>query len=462
MLFMSSKTGPVLATADVDNDGLEDVFISGDKNGPGKIFLQKKDGSFLADEHVNIGDENSSATSAAIFFDANGDGFPDLYVAKGGYSLFEPNTASLQDELYLNDGKGNLALSPSPLPDVSASSKSCIRPCDYDGDGDMDLFVGGRIIPGKYPTAPESFLLTNDGKGKFTITKVPFANVGMVTDAQWIDLNNDGRKDLIICGEMMPIMVFINTPTGFVDKTSDYFPQPTHGFWNALTLADVDGDGKMDIIAGNLGLNTQLHATEKEPAEMYFADFDGNGSIDPFFNFYVQGKSYPFVSRDEINDQIYPMRKKFHSYNEYSNATMKDIFSPEELAKAGKLTVDELRTTCFLNKGGKFIRADDLPLQAQFSMVSKIVAADMDHDGKIDLLLLGNHLDNRLKLGSIDGNYGCLLKGDGKGNFTYINQPTAGLCIMGDVKSAEPITINKNRYILIGISNLGTLLYKAQ
>jgi len=460
MLFMYSKTSPVIAKTDVNKDGLEDLFVSGDKNKPGKIYVQQARGKFSPLD-INIGDENTSAISDASFFDANGDGYPDLYVAKGGYSLWEPNTPALQDELYINDGKGNFKLSQGLLPDMSANSKSCVRPCDYDNDGDMDLFVGGRVIPGKYPLAPKSYLLTNDGKGHFNITSTPFDNIGMVTDAQWVDLNNDGRKDLIICGEFMPVKVFINTVNGFVDKTSEYFDKPENGFWFSLNVADVDGDGKPDIIAGNLGLNSQIHDSEKEPAELYYADFDGNGSIDPFFNFYVQGKSYPFVSRDELNEQIYPMRKKFHSYKDYSDATIKDIFSNEELAKAGKLTVTENKTVCFLNRNGKFVKSV-LPMQAQFSMVSKIITKDFDHDGKTDLLLLGNHTDNRLKLGSIDANYGCLLTGDGKGNFNYVSQPLSGLSVKGDVKSADEITIAGEKYIVIGISNVGLVFYKEQ
>lgn len=461
MLFMYSKTGPVMAKADVNKDGLEDLFISGDKNQAGKIYLQKKDGPFASIEGLNIGNENTSAVSAATFFDANGDGFDDLYVAKGGYSLFEPNTLSLQDELYLNDGKarlndavgqGNFILSNDALPDVSASSKSCVRACDYDNDGDMDLFVGGRIVPGQYPSPPKSYLLTNDGKGKFIVTETPFSNIGMVTDAQWFDVNNDGRKDLILCGEFMPIIIFINTTNGFVDKTSEYFDKPDFGFWFTLTVADVDGDGKQDIIAGNVSPNTQLHFSDKEPAEMYYADFDGNGSIDPFFNCYIEGTSYPFVSRDELNEQIYSMRKKFTSYKSYADATMKDIFNSDELSKAAKLMVNECHTVCYLNKGGKFVK-NILPMQAQFSVVTKIIADDFNHDGKIDLLLLGNHSDNRLKLGSIDANYGCLLTGDGKGNFNYVIQPASGLSITGDVKSTEEIIINNKKYVVVGISN---------
>jgi enediyne biosynthesis protein E4 len=459
MTFMYSQTGPVIAKGDVNKDGLEDLFVSGDKNKQGKIYIQKKDGSFTPVDNTNIGDENTSAVSAATFFDANGDGYPDLYIAKGGYSLFEPNTIALQDELYMNDGKGNFAVQKNALPDVSASSKSVVRACDYDNDGDMDLFVAGRVVPGKYPVTPRSYLLTNNGKGQFSITTTPFDSIGMITDAQWIDLNNDGRKDLIICGEFMPVMIFMNTPNGFVNKTNEYFDKPENGFWFSLNIADVDGDGKPDIVAGNLGRNSQIHFSDKEPAELYYADFDGNGSIDPFLNFYVQGKSYPFVSRDELNEQMYSMRKKFHSYKDYADATINDLFTKDELSKAGKLTATECNTVCFLNRNGKFVKTI-LPAPAQFSVITKIIADDFDGDGKKDLLLFGNHSDNRLKIGSIDANYGCLLKGDGKGNFSYMPQTASGLSVKGDVKSAEEISVNGIKYLVIGISNTGLVWYK--
>ena len=461
MLFMYSKTGPVMAKADVNKDGLEDLFISGDKNKPGKIYLQQKSGKFVAEDNSNLGDENTSVTSAACFFDANGDGYTDLYVVKGGYSLIEPNTAALQDELYINDGKGNLVLSPESLPEVNASSKSCAYACDYDNDGDIDIFVGGRIIPGKYPVTPRSYLLNNDGKGKFTIVKTPFDSIGMVTDAKWLDVNDDGRKDLVLCGEFMPVTVFINTANGFVDKTGDYFDKPDKGLWFTLELTDVDGDGKQDLIAGNFGLNSQIHFSDKEPAELYYGDFDNNGSIDPFFNFYIQGTSYPFVSRDELNEQMYSMRKRFTSYKDYCAVTMATLLTSEELSKAQKLTATESRTVCYLNRNGKFVKTI-LPLPAQFSIVTKIMPLDYDHDGKMDLLLLGNRSDNRLKLGGIDANYGCLLKGDGKGSFVYIEQTKSGLCVKGDVKAAEKIVAGGKECVVVGISNEPLQVYTEQ
>ena len=459
MLFMLSKTGPVMAKADINKDSLDDIFISGDGTNPGKIYMQQKDGSFKPVAGLNIGDENTSAIAAAAFFDANSDGYPDLYIAKGGYSLFEPNTPALQDELYMNNGKGNFSILQNALPVVSANSKSCIRPCDYDNDGDIDLFIGGRVIPGQYPATPESFLLRNDGKGYFTKVNVSFAKAGMVTDAQWIDLNNDGRKDIVLCGEFMPIKAYINSANDFTDATTTYFPESNNGFWNTLTVADINGDGADDIIAGNLGLNSQIHATQNEPAKTYYSDFDGDGNIDPIFTFYIQGKSYPYISRDELNNQIIAMRKKFTTYRDYAGASINDILTPEQLSQADSLTVNELHTSIFINANGKFIK-NALPAQAQFTYISKIIADDFDKDGKTDLLLLGNHSDNRLKLGSIDAGYGILLKGDGKGSFTYVPQLQSGMNIKGDVKSALMMNVHQSQYIFAGVAGSALQVYK--
>ncbi|ADB39045.1 VCBS repeat-containing protein [Spirosoma linguale] len=461
MLWMYSHTGPILAKGDINKDGLDDVFISGDQNKPGSIWKQQTNGTFKQVEGLVIGDESISSVSAAVFFDANGDGYDDLYVAKGGYSLFEINTTSFQDELYMNDGKGNLTLAKTALPNLAASSKACVRPYDYDQDGDIDLFVGGRVVPGRYPEAPVSYLLQNTGTGQFRAVPIPFAKIGMVTDVKWADMNGDGRADLVLCGEFMPIKIYLNTKDGFVDKTKQYFPEEEKGFWLSLTIADVNGDGQNDILAGNLGTNSQIKYSSKEPVELVYADFDNNGSIDPFVSFYVQGTSYPFVSRDELNDQIYAMRKKFAFYKDYANATISTILPADDLANAPKLTATECHSVCFLSKKGQFEK-QILPIEAQFAPVTNMLCEDFDRDGQLDVLLLGNKSDNRLKLGSMDANYGCLLKGDGKGGFTYVSQPASGLSVIGDVKSVVDIGINQNRCLLIGAFNQPLQVYKKQ
>ena len=453
MLFMLSNTGPVMAKSDVDRDGREDVFVSGGREKRGQVWMQSASGSFSPMAGVEIVNEEESAVSAAVFFDANGDGWPDLYVAKGGYSVWEPNTASLQDELYLNDGKGGLFPSAKTLPDVSSSAKSCVRPVDVDGDGDLDLFVGGRSIPGRYPMTPESFLLINDGKGRFARKRDAFSYAGMVTDARWHDVNGDGRPDLFLVGEMMPISVYVNTPGGFEDASDRYLPESRSGFWSAILLEDVDGDGKEDLLAANLGRNTPFRVSSQEPAELFYADFDDNGSVDPFFCYHIQGRSYPYVSRDELNDQIYAMRKRFTSYEQYSNATMKEVFTPEELKKAVSIKADEQETVLLLQRNGAFKEKAPLPIQAQFTAVRQILSGDFDRDGKTDLMLFGNQSQNRLKMGAISANRGCLLLGRGDGTFEYAEQTRSGLAVVGDVKSVITLKQGSLERILIGATD---------
>ncbi|WP_109675401.1 VCBS repeat-containing protein [Dyadobacter jejuensis] len=449
MLSMYSQVGPVMAQGDINNDGLADIYISGHLESRGNIWMQRPDGTFDKLADFNIGDENSSAQSAAVFFDANGDGYDDLYIAKGGYSFYTAGSLALQDELYINNQKGGLELSVLSLPNLKASSKSCVRPVDFDLDGDMDLFVGGRIIPGRYPESPTSFLLINDGKGTFQVGEVPFSHIGMVTDAQWADINGDSRPDLVLCGEYMPIKIYLNTQEGFKDATLQYFDKEPEGLWSTLYLADVNGDQMVDIFAGNFGLNSQIRATEEEPAELVYGDFDENGSLDPFFSFYIQGKPYPFVSRDELNDQIFGMRKKFRSYQAYADANIQDILDEEQRQRAKVLKINTLETSLFIQKNGKLIK-QKLPIQAQFAPVTNLLYKDIDSDGIKDFLLLGNKSANRLKIGAVDANYGFVLKGHDDGRFEYISQPKVGLSVLGDVKSVLQVPVGKKEVIFIG------------
>jgi hypothetical protein len=433
-----SFSGPCMTKADVDGDGLEDVFVGGDVNTAGTVYIKQKNGQFKGST-TGFEADKASEDADAVFLDANSDGFQDLYVVSGGYHNFAVNDVLLQDRLYLNDGKGNFNKSLDALP-AMRSSKSCARVGDFNGDGKPDVFLGGRVIPSRYPEAPESFLLINDGKGHFKdqLSKIApgIKRLGMVTDAAWIDLNGDKKQDLIVIGEWMPIKAFINSNGKLQDKTTSYFDKEYAGFWNRLRVEDMNGDGKPDLIVGNLGLNSQCKVSDKEPAEMIYKDFDDNGAVDPIMCFYIMGKTYPYITRDELLDQISVMRPRFPDYTSYANAGMTEIFTEEELDGAKKLKANYLKTAYFESgKGGKF-QEKQMPIQAQFSPVFSITPGDFDGDGFKDLILCGNINQSRLRFGKYDANHGILLKGNGKGGFIYVPQRSSGLDIRGDVRSA--------------------------
>ena len=454
-----SFSGPCLAKADVNADGLEDVFVGGAQGQAGVLFLQDKSGKFARKVQSAFEVDKQSEDSDAAFFDANGDGFMDLYVCSGGYSSYAADDLLLQDRLYINDGTGNLRKANNALPKMY-SSKGCVRVTDFNGDGHPDVFVGGRVVPGRYPETPQSYLLINDGKGKFkdeiTTIAPQLQKTGMVTDAAWVDMNGDKKQDLILVGEWMPLTVLIHSKGKLINKTKDYFDKEYRGWWNKLLVDDLNGDGKPDLVIGNQGLNTQCKASDKEPAEMFYKDFDVNGSIDPILCFYIQGKSYPYVTRDELLDQMSLMRTRFPDYKSYADATLKDIFTAEELKGAKYLTANYLKTAYFESGPDGRLHEKKLPRQAQFSPVFTINSIDYDQDGQKDLLFCGNINQARLRFGNYDANYGMLLKGDGKGSFTYVPQNISGFKLKGDVRSV----IKLNNKLLFGINQQDIKAYE--
>ena len=456
-----SYSGPCLIKGDVNGDKLEDVYVGGDAGKAGTLYIQQANGSFIQKHEPVFEMDKASEDVDGLFFDANNDGYNDLYVVSGGYDNYQPDDTLLQDRLYINDGKGNFHKSSDALPAMHVS-KSCVRMADINGDKFPDLFVGGRVIPGRYPETPQSYLLINDGKGHFKDETTSIApslqHIGMITDAAWIDLNNDNKQDLIVVGEWMPVTVFINNNGKLENKTKDYFDENYSGWWNKILITDFNKDGKPDLIVGNFGLNTQCKVSDKQPAEMYYKDFDGNGTVDPVLCFYNQGKSYPFLSRDEVVGQINGMGKKFKYYKDYADATIRDVFTPEQLNNATHLKANTLATTYFeRTANGKFYKKE-LPVQAQFSPVFTITSIDYNKDGNADLLLCGNINHARLRFGNCDANYGILLKGDGKGNFTYINQQQSGFNLTGDVRSV----ININNALFFGLAQQRITIYKSR
>jgi len=454
-----SFSGPCLVKGDINGDGLEDVYAGGGSGVAGAIYIQHKDGKFTLQKQAAFEADKLKEDADALFFDANKDGFVDLYVASGGYHNYMPGDSLLQDRLYLNDGKGNFTKSNDALPKMYVS-KGCVKGSDINGDGVIDLFVGGRVIPGNYPETPQSFLLINDGKGHFTDKMAEIApslqKAGMVTDAAWIDINNDKRNDLVVAGEWMPLSVYINSNGKLENRTKDYFDKDYSGWWNKLLIGDFNKDGKPDLIVGNLGLNTQCKASDKEPAEMYYKDFDDNGSIDPMLCFYIQGKTYPYVTRDELLDQMSIMRSRYTDYKGYADLGMKEIFTADEMKNAKHLQANSLETAYFESGADGKFHQKKLPLQAQYSPVYSILSLDYNKDGNEDLILGGNINHARLRFGKYDANYGILLQGDGKGNFTYINQAQSGFNVWGDVRSI----ISINNLIFFGINQQEIKVYK--
>ncbi len=454
-----SHSGPCLVKGDINKDGLEDIFAGGGAGQAGKIFIQQKNGSFLSREPLALVADKESEDADAILSDLNGDGFTDIYVASGGYHNFTTNDPLLQDRIYLNNGKGDFTKAIGLLPDMLVA-KSCVRLTDFNGDGSPDLFVGGRAIPGAYPQAPSSYILINDGKGKFIDQTASIApaiqNIGMVTDAAWADMDLDGKQDLVLAGEWMPLTILINRNNKLENQSKQILGKEFTGWWNKLLVTDLNKDNKPDIVAGNAGLNMQCRVSEKEPAELYYKDFDNNGSIDPILNFYVQHTSYPYVTRDELLDQMSIMRTRFPDYKSYADAGMKQIFTEEELKGAGIVTANTLATSCFLSTRGTSMDKIELPLQAQFSPVFTITALDHNRDGNKDLLLCGNINRARLRFGKMDANYGILLEAGDKGDFRYVPQYSSGFQLWGDVRSV----IELNDILYFGINQSNVKAYK--
>lgn len=432
-----SGNGKAMVFSDFNGDGREDLFVGAGSNASAALFFQTSNGSFAKQNTPAFAMAATAEDTDAVAFDANGDGYLDIYVASGGVYDFNLGDETLQDRLYLNDGKGNFTLDPEALPD-EAFPTGTVQIADLNFDGVPDLFVGARINPGQFPTSPGGRVWINDGKGKFTDQAKQlaptFVNLGMLTDSGLADLDQDGREELIVLGEAMPIQVFSFRENQWKEVTLEYFDKHEFGFWNDLSLADWDGDGSVEILAGNLGTNSQIKASSSEPAEILYKDFDGNGSTDAFLAYYIQGEKYPAASRDEILGQVLFLKKRYLDFKSFSNVKMDELFTPQEREGTGSIYINRLETSYFVrDSSGKFV-SKALPIQAQFSPVFASEAVDMNGDGNLDMVLGGNIGYGKLYFGKYDANQGVVLLGDGKGQFTNATKSQSGLNISGNTR----------------------------
>ncbi|MFN3783300.1 MAG: VCBS repeat-containing protein [Spirosomataceae bacterium] len=473
MPHLLSKQGPSLSVGDINKDGLDDLFVGGSKYKNGQIFFQNTAGQFeyqpaafpKLDSAQKISEDIGS-----LLFDADADGWLDLYVVSGGNEDF-PEAVSFQDRLYKNKGNGEFEHKPHALPKEMAAG-SCVRAVDFDGDGDLDLFVAGRNVPTEYPKAASSFLLRNDSKkGEIKFTDVTASHapiltkIGMVTDAIWTDFDSNGVPDLILVGEYMPV-TFLKNEKGKLEKIANTGVQKQFGLWNSINGADFDADGDIDYIVGNVGKNGLFQGNEKYPAKVLSGDFDQNGNYDVFPFIYLPESEInkskilvPLNGKEDISKQYNGLRMRFTTFQEYTKATFDTFLTKEEKKKATEHTLNFTASVYLENKGNGKFEAHALPIEAQFAPMNGIVVEDFNQDGQLDFLAVGNNFSNELLVGRYDAANGFLALGDGKGNFAI--QKRTGFLAEKDAKSLVFLKgANEKMKIIVGQNSAPAKLFE--
>ncbi|MBU2945737.1 VCBS repeat-containing protein [Zobellia uliginosa] len=464
---MHSQSGPGIAIGDINGDNLEDFFVGGSFGHSGKLFTQKTDGTFLG---IPITDGRKyEEDMGCLLFDADNDDDLDLYIVSGS-TEFKSGSDYYKDRLYINDGNSNFKLDTNALPELAESGSNVIA-ADYDGDGDLDLFVGGRIKPNSYPYPSRSAILRNDSQKKdcpvfvdVTHDVAPeMEDLGMVTTSLWTDFNNDGKLDLLLAGEWMPPTFFQNTGNKFINITTKITGMNNHtGWWNSFVGADFDNDGDIDYIGGNLGLNSKLKASTEFPLLIYVNDFDGNGSIDPIVAFEQDGSYYPLPSRNEIAEQLVMMKKRFKNHTTYAESKLSQVLTKEEVEESLQMNAKYFASAYFENQGTDkdgipSFKVKSLPYIAQFAPVNGMLVQDVDENGTLDLTLIGNSYQTNATLGRYDALNGLFFSGDGEGNFNALNFKETGFSVQNDSRSLAELICKNGKSLFLASQNNNNL-----
>ena len=460
---MLSNEGPHMAVGDVNGDQRDDMYVCGAKDNPGVLFVQDGQAHFKKTNSTLFEADRISEDTDCAFFDADGDGDLDLYVTSGG-NEFPVSSSALLDRLYINNGRGRFSKSQQMLPVARYESSSCVQPADFDNDGDMDLFVGIRLHPFLYGVPVNGYLLENDAHGNFlnvSEKRVPgLKEIGMITDMTWADVDNDADLDMVVVGDWMPVKIFINDNGIFTDESERFGLSNTEGWWHVIIAKDLNGNGNVDFVLGNHGLNSRFKGSAKQPVTMYVNDFDLNGSVEQIICAYNGDKSYPVVMKGDLVKQIPALEKRYGMFEDYKEQTIEDIFSNEVLQQAVKLNARVLESCVMINTGLGSFHLNPLPVEAQFSPVYAIMADDMDNDGVCDIVIGGNQYRAKPETGIYDASYGLYLKGNTDRTWQSVSPLISGFFTKGEMRDLKLLNINGSRIIAVARNNDELQFYK--